>query len=121
MNAYEGPPITPDEELARSGVSRSHATNSLFAEFRFERALIKRFDKDGNSADIEMEDGQMVNRVRVHDSLESILFFLGELESIRDIPCVVFYRSTIDEGFLMIGEIKPVKKPEKKVNKPFYL
>jgi hypothetical protein len=85
--------------------------------------MIKRFSSDGNIASVETEDGEVYPSIRVQTPLESILFFYGEVEKLFDLPCLILYRSTPEDGFVLVGDLAPAKeqKGSRTVNEPFYL
>lgn len=116
-------PVTTEDEKYRLAFSVQHTRSAAWSNLRFERALIKRFSSKGNLVELETDDGELYTDIRVLTTLEELLFKLGELEKVQDVPCLLIYRAIPTDGFVLIGEMSPATEPQgsRTVNEPFYL
>tara|TARA_Y100001973_G_C5079162_1_gene271600 strand:+ start:159 stop:530 length:372 start_codon:yes stop_codon:yes gene_type:complete len=123
MSEYQGAAITADQEVLRAQNSVHHSRSSAWANMRFEEATILKFTNQGNTAIIRTDDGQEYGPVRVQTSLEYVLFMHGEPEKLTDISCLLMYRATPLDGFLLIGDLRFKKelKESRIINEPFYM
>ena len=121
--AYDGSPITVDDENTRQQQNLNHSRSSAWSQLRIEKVLILQFNKEGNEATIKLTDNTILENVRVKTPLEYILFMYGELEFLHNIEGILTYRTVPSGGLVELGDMyfKKEKENSRDYFQPFYL
>ena len=116
------PVILSDLDDIKFGEHRDRSS-PLENNIMFESCIIKSFRENSNIVDIILRNGNVIEDVRVITPIKLILMYLGPVSDIKNIPAVLFYRFSPEDGFVMIGDISAyeISDEEKDVNRPFYV
>lgn len=123
MTGYSGPSVGTHGEASREAATRQGSRSSAWSNLRFERGVVASFSADGNFGTVKTDDGGLYSNIRIQTPNEMILFLYGELDKIKNIPCLLMYRSIPQDGFVVLGDLATTKEKEtaRIVKKPFYM
>lgn len=102
--------------------SESRYSKGLENSIHYESCVILEFKKNSNIVSVQLENGNIIENIKVITSIKMLLLLLGDVTEIKNIPGVIFYKVIPSDGFVQVGDISSLEYSENEVqiNKPFY-
>lgn len=116
-------PVTFSDSEGISITSHQNRSSPMENNLLFQACIITKFRENSNIANIILSSGKIVEDVRIITPTKLMLMFLGPVSTLANVPGVLFFRFTPEDGFVIVGDIGAYEYGEEsnKAIKPFYL
>lgn len=102
--------------------TESRYSGGLENSVHFERCVILSFREKSNVVNVLMDNGLVVENVKIITPIKLLLLLLGDVTELKNIPAVIMYKVIPSDGFVQVGDISSLEysESETQVSKPFY-
>lgn len=116
-------PVTFSDIEAMTITGHQHRTSPMENNLFFQACIITKFRENSNIANIVLGSGKVVEDVRVITPTKLMLMFLGPVNTLKNVPGVLFFRFVPEDGFVIVGDIGAYEYDDEanEAIKPFYL
>lgn len=121
--SYQGPAITQSQEERRrlSGELQQGASPDFATTW--EPCMILSFSDRENRCTVLTQKDVILENIRCKQTISEVLFWLGDLHKVKNVPGILHYKFNPEDGWCEIGNIARDTQPSDAttVQRPFYL